>query len=319
MNDEELLRLRRVPPGMHYVSVEQSARWRALAAAHSPAGEQSVQVAYSELFARVAEEFAGQALELIALGAGSGEKELQLVRLLKAKGCSLRIGAVDVSESLVLETVEKLEGEAGADAPACAVVGDFLTIDSSQFSGDTIGSTRLFTAFGLSPNIRPCDFFRSISRMLREGDRALLSANLWPGGDRLSAESEVLAQYDNAETRHWLGCLFEEWGMPEDEIPTLEFSIGDIGAIAAVVATMNWPGSGAIPPGGAEALPTVAREWRRGERIEVFSSLRYTLEDFSAKAQQAGLSVRHAIASDCGREAVFSTVKSGRSRGTAFR
>lgn len=315
MSDEELLRQRRIPPGMHYVSAEQSDLWRALAAAHSPAGEPSVQAAYAESFARVAEEFAGKALQLIALGAGCGEKEAQLVRLLKGKGCSLQISAVDVSESLARETVEKLSAEAGADTLARAVVGDFLTFDDRRFSADGIGSARLVTAFGLSPNVRPGEFFRGVSRLLRDGDRCLLSANLWPVGDRISAESEVLAQYDNPETRRWLGALFEQWGIAEDEIPTLEFSIGDFEAIAAVIATLKWPGRGVIPQGGAGPAPPVARQWRKGERIEVFSSLRYTLENFFVKAQQTGLSVQHSIASQCGREAVYSVLKSASSQG----
>lgn len=303
MNEEELLRRRCIPPRLHYVSDAQSDLWRALAAAHSPAGGESVQAAYAELFARVGDDLAGTAQQLITLGAGSGAKERELLRALNAAGCSLQITAVDVSESLAVETADKLSG--GESEAARAVVGDFLSLDVGINIDGADEVPRLFTAFGLSPNIRPGEFFSALARLLRPGDRALLSANLWPNAEEAAAEREVLAQYDNEETRRWLGRLFKEWGMPDDHCPDLEFSIGSIEGVAAVIANAEWPDPASWDCSEFTPAPAQVREWRRGEPIEVFYSLRYTIESFSAQVHSAGLSVQHSVASQCGREAVF--------------
>ncbi len=290
------MRQRCIPPGWHYVSAQQSELWRELAAAHSPASEESVLAAYAEMFARVAAESAGKALHLITLGAGSGEKERELVSLLRAAGCSLRITAVDISESLARETADKLS--AGGVTNAQAVVGDFRVIDIEQF--DDEAGPRLFTAFGLSPNTKPGEFFHAISRLLGHGDQAMISANLWPKGQ--AAEAEVLAQYDNPQTRRWLGRLFREWGLPDEACPALDFSIGEIEGIAAVIAATEWPEKCATQ---FAQLPAAVGEWSEGDSVDVFFSLRYTMELFSKHARDHGLSVRRRSASGCGREGVF--------------
>ncbi len=106
----------------------------------------------------------------------------------------------------------------------------------------------------------------------------MLSANLWPKGE--AAEAEVLAQYDNPETRRWLGQLFCEYGLSEAACQALDFSIDDIEGMAAVIAAMKWPG----PEKGSTQfaqVPAAVREWSEGDSVEVFFSLHYTMELFS--------------------------------------
>lgn len=300
---------RRIPPGLHYVTDQQSDLWRAVAAAHSPAAEASVLSAYAEVFEKVARQLAEEPLHLVGLGAGSGAKELRLADALLGAGCDLlRFTAVDVSESLAGETAQRFE-RAG-DWPCRALVVDFLELDSLRRKLEKTDEEvrRVFTAFGLSPNLRPGDFFPNLVRVLdrgrRRGDVALISANLWPeGGD---AEPVVLAQYDNGETRRWLEQLFVEWGMDREGLPLLDFSIGEIDGVRAVKVTTEWPGG---EWRSSTAVPPPPSEWRPGECVEMFFSMRYTMRGFSDLAKEAGLEVRMAARSECGREAVFAVAR----------
>jgi hypothetical protein len=57
--------------------------------------------------------------------------------------------------------------------------------------------------------------------------------------------------------------------------------------------------------------------WRRGDRIEVFFSLRYTPETVGHRASDAGLEVVESRVSQCGREGLFSLRQTGTGTGAA--
>lgn len=267
--------VQKIPPSWHYVSEKQGALWRAVAAAHAPSGEADDPVAraYEEMFETSASELSGTKIHLFGMGAGSGQKERRYAARLTRAGCEVDFTAVDVSDDLATEAARQLGGV--IEGKAEVLVGDFREANLlTQRLPALLGTrTALFTGFGLSPNLPPEDFFPNVRRLLAAGNRAegfaMVSANLWP--DTIEAEPELMAQYDNAETRQWLGQLFLEWGLPQGDVPELNFCIGEVDGVAAVQAIAVWPHLDADALGMA---PAIVRSWRPGERIEVFSSLR---------------------------------------------
>ena len=304
---------RKIPPDWHYVSERQSELWRSVAAVHAPSGEDEdpVAQAYQEMFEETAAELSGNKIHLVGLGAGSGQKERRFAQAIKTAGCAVDFTAVDVSEALASEAVRQLAEM--IDGNTEVLVGDLRQAEilSRRLSESASERRPVFTGFGLSPNMLPNEFFGSVRRLLGAGKRgngiALVSANLWPSGS--DAERDLLRQYDNDETRQWLGQLFVEWGLAGEDFPKLEFGIGEVDGIATVQVFATWPDLGdAI----LYAAPLLVKDWKSGDRIEVFSSLRYRSDQFAECAKIAGMQVQGFRSSSCGREAIFSLVESDR-------
>ena len=295
----------KIPPDWHYVSEKQSELWRAVAAAHAPSGgeDDPVARAYQEMFDETAAELAGGDIHLVGIGAGSGQKERRLAQAMAKAGCDVAFTAVDVSEALAAEAVRNLNGVISGKSEA--LVADFREVAtlSGELPVASAARRRVFTGFGLSPNLLPDEFFPNIRHLVGRGGegQALVSANLWPKAS--DPETELLVQYANDETRRWLSRLFVEWGFERVGVPELEFTTGEVDGISAVQVFAIWPDlSGEI----LKDLPAVVRTWRTGDRIEVFSSLRYSVENFVERTERTGMLIRSVRASSCGREAVFS-------------
>jgi hypothetical protein len=295
--------VRKIPPDWHYVSATQSELWRAVAAAHAPSSEDGdpVAVAYGEIFDETATALSGSQVHLVGMGAGAGQKERKFAQALGRAGCDVEFTAVDVSEALAFEAARGV-GEVIAGKTQ-VMVGDFREAGAflPRLADSSDGRRQVFTGFGLSPNLHPDEFFPKVRCLLDADDgAALVSANLWPAGS--DAQRELLSQYDNPETRRWLGQLFVEWEVTEAEVPELEFSVGETDGVAAVQAFATWPELGKRL---LESAPSMVEGWRSGDRIEVFSSLRYTTDNFAQRAEVAGMLVQTSRSSTCGREAIF--------------
>lgn len=130
----------------------------------------------------------------IALGCADGVKESLLLGRLPPPTFLL---AADTNLSLARRAARRLPARKKA----------FRKIDLSRsfpaFHAPP-SAPRLFTLFGVLPNLNPLPLLRRLTRVMRWGDFLLFSTNLAPGTSGFHGARQVLSQYDNLPTRRWL-------------------------------------------------------------------------------------------------------------------
>ena len=108
---------------------------------------------------------------LIALGCANGTKEALLLKRLPKPSYLL---AADTNRSLARKAARRLPADKNT----------FLKIDLTKplpaFHFPT-STPRLFTLFGVLPNLDPLPLLRRLARLMNRGDLLLFSANLAPG------------------------------------------------------------------------------------------------------------------------------------------
>ncbi len=278
----------RLDPKLLYVSDRQAALWREVFLRHSPIhGNPEFARIYREAFALTADRLAGKSVHFVGLGCGTGLKEAQLSRCLRERGCEVDFSAIDVSRELVEEAARQV-AETGASAPR-HLVCDLAEIDFLKKWLDSAShkAPRLFTFFGLVPNLEPAFVVRLWREILRPGDVCLVSVHLAPvsdGVDLASAMARVLPQYDNAETRAWLAAAREELRLhPIMGEPRV--IIGKHESIPCFRGVASWQ-----PEERREDhLPKVVAH--PGDDFVLFQSLRYTPSQFDELLRGQGLSV----------------------------
>ena len=117
----------RVDNRFHYVDDLAAARWRALAAAHSPARDDADGlVAYERAAATAIRALPPGPVHVVGLACGDGVKERRLLGAMAATGrTGLAATPVDVSVPLVTAAAEAMGAVPGVDA-AHAVAADLL-------------------------------------------------------------------------------------------------------------------------------------------------------------------------------------------------
>jgi hypothetical protein len=167
---------------------------------------------------------------------------------------------------------------------------------------------RLVTCFGVLPNLEPEVIGRQLSSVVRAGDLLGLSANLAPGPDYRRGTESVLPQYDNPPTREWLTGILREVGIGETD-GDLRFD---------VEPTPGQPGLLRI---GADFVFKRARTvqidthffaFETGDRLQVFFSCRYTVEQIRGWLATWGITLLESWLAEGGEEGVFVC---GRERG----
>ena len=159
---------------------------------------------------------------------------------------------------------------------------------------------RLFTCFGVIPNLDGQSFPRYLGRLPGWGDGLLLSANLSPQG--LKADRAlILPQYDNPPAHRWYEGALEALGVPN----------------GAAVLTV---GAERLNPGGSAWRVVVEAAFRervalnalgkalilpRGARLEVFFSNRFTAPAFRKVLAGAGLTCEREWIHPSGEEGLF--------------
>ncbi len=296
------LQANRIDPKLLYVTPRQAELWRQVFLRHSPIhGNPEFARIYRDSFARIAATMARGKVWLVGLGCGTGRKEAELCARLKAEGSEVIFSAIDVSRDLVAESAEKLIA-AGAE-PRRSLVCDLAETDflAGWLGRATEALPRLFTFFGLVPNLAPSAVTRLFRAVLRPGDVLLASAHLAPVGDGvdLSAAMEsVLPQYDNPETQAWLEAALEHWGL-RDRVDAPAMSIGEIEGIPAFVALAKWKSSAPFEKGGHRIAP------KMDEPLRVFHSLRYTPTLFEQRLRSEGFQVELLAQTACREEAIW--------------
>ncbi|MFM9163984.1 MAG: hypothetical protein ACKOQ0_01290 [Solirubrobacterales bacterium] len=282
----------------HYVSARQARLWREIAAAFSPARDEADGVrAYDAVNGLVADRVAGAGAHVIGLGCGDGAKERRLLDALAGTG-PLTATPVDVSLPLVQVAVDRLAGAAGT-ALGRPVVCDLglAAADLPAMVGEAPGP-RVVTLYGILPGMEAFAAMAAALSLLRPGDLLAVSANLLPEGD--GALEAVTAQYDNEQTRSWLGALVEDAGLRpgQADVRIGELSEPGTGAVAAVGA---W-----LEPREEVELVLEAGEVRLepGSPVRLLRSARHTPEGLEAIVLAAGLELLALEVSPTGEEGV---------------
>jgi len=131
---------------------------------------------------------------LIALGCAEGAKEALLLRKFPPPAFLL---AADTNLALARRAARRLPG---IRKVACRI--DLSSHLPSSLS--RLPRPRLFTLFGVLPNLDPLPLLRRLARRMKPEDLLLFSANLAPGKSGGAGARKVLPQYDNLPTRRWL-------------------------------------------------------------------------------------------------------------------
>jgi L-histidine N-alpha-methyltransferase len=295
------LRTRKVNHKFHYDSVKQTQKWLALHEAYSPARkDRGCLSAYSHAFAAVAHQIPARQIQVIGLGCGGGQKDVQLLRTLRKAGRDISYVACDVSAAMTLVARKAAMAVVPGDK-CCPFVCDLATgKDLRESLPKPKGRAhRIITFFGMIPNFEPRLILPRLAGLLNTGDTLLFSANLAPGKDYSVGMEKILPQYSNTLTSDWLMTFLYDLGV-EKRDGKLRFSIedGEMG-LKRVVARFHF---------SKRRATTIEEEifsFAAGESIQLFFSYRYTPELVRAVLAEFRLQVEDQWITKSQEEGVF--------------
>ena len=297
------LRTRRVNHKFHYDSVKQTQKWLALHEAHSPARrDENCLATYDEAFLAAAKKIKARQVHVLGLGCGGGQKDTQLLGLLKARGKEIFYTPCDVSTAMVL--VARQTALAVLPEKKCfPLVCDLATakdLPAALNSRLTPHASRLITFFGMIPNFAPQEILPKLASLVRPQDWLLFSANLAPGKNYAADVKKVLPQYDNALTRDWLLTFLTDLGI-ECGDGQLLFQIKDDAAngLKRISADFHFTRSRRIK------IESETFNFSAGESIRLFFSYRYTPERVRKILVRHGLEVCEQWIAQSDEEGVF--------------
>lgn len=301
------LRAGQIDPKFLYATPEQAELWKRVFLRHSPTSPinrnpEFVRI-YDEAFARMAGETDSSRIFLVGLGGGTGLKEAALCARLMQAGREVVFSAIDISRDLVMEASMKVAG-AGAVVER-GLICDLAQIAflSSWLEARAVEAPRLFTFFGLFPNLPPTMVMRLFRALLRPGDAILASAHLVPAEiDDAEAVSvgmaKVLPQYDNPETRDWLAAALKKWQL-QDRVTAPEITVGEVEGIPAFVGLAHWTHAEPFERWGERFEPQVS------DPLRLFHSLRYTPVRLEALLRGEGFAAQQLAITSCREEAIW--------------
>ncbi len=297
------LRTRRVNHKFHYDSIKQTQKWLALHEAHSPARyDENCLTTYDAAFAAAAKKIKAKSVHVIGLGCGGGQKDTQLLTLLKADGKKVCYTPCDVSTAMVL--VAWQAALAVLPATKCfPFVCDLATAnDLAEIFAESLAprAPRLITFFGMIPNFAPQEILPKLAALVRPQDWLLFSANLAPGKNYAAGVNKVLPQYDNALTRDWLLTFLTDLGIERCD-GELIFKLKNDAAngLKRITADFNFTRPRRIE------IENEVFDFRAGETIQLFFSYRYTPARVGKILSHHGLKVHEEWIAQSGEEGVF--------------
>lgn len=295
------LRLGRVPPKFLYDGDRQTQKWLAVHRAHSPSRtDAGVQSIYDRSFDESLSQAAGGSICLIGLGCGGGQKDTRYLAKLKSIGSTINYVPCDVSQAMTRVAREAAAAELPLERIHPLVCDLANAPDLGQVL-DTIVSPetkRVFTFFGMIPNLEPDVVLPRLAELLLEGDQLLLSANLAPGDDYRSGVETVLLQYDNAETRDWLMSFLVELGVPAPA-GRLRFGIEEIDGLLRIVADFVFSEALELSVGGELC------EFAAGRALRLFFSYRHTEQTLAMRLAKHSLAIAASQIDSSAEEGVF--------------
>ncbi len=303
------LNTRRMNHAFHYQSPKQTRRWLRLHEAYSPARrDESADLSYHMAVEKAAAELGdAQAVDVLSLGCGGGQKDVAILRsLLRGPHpCDAAYLPSDVSVGLTLVARDAARADAGLAPEACRpLVLDLETVaDWNAAFGEVLrpGARRIVAFFGMMPNFPPGRVLSRLAGLIGPNDLLLVSANLAPGTDYAAGVREVLPLYENALTAEWLQTSLLDLGAERGD-GRVEFQLADCpegSGLIRIEADYVFERSC--------VLATAGREWcfKPGDRFGLFYSYRHTPERVAAQFAEVGLAVSAQWTNDGGDEGVF--------------
>jgi len=263
------LRTRRVNHKFHYDSVKQTQKWLVLHQKYSPSrNDADCRTIYENGFEAAAAKIKSKCVHVIGLGCGGGQKDTQLLKLLKARGRQIFYTPCDVTAR---QTALAVLPEKNCFPLVCdlATADDLHAVFRARPSAL---APRLLTFFGMIPNFEPQTILPKLASLIRPQDFLLFSANLAPGADYAAGMKRILPQYDNALTRDWLMTFLLDLSV-ERRDGKLRFAIesGRFG-LKRIVARFHFARPRRI------GIEDEAFKFKADDSIQLFFSYRYTPE-----------------------------------------
>ncbi|MEN9675029.1 MAG: hypothetical protein RIS76_925 [Verrucomicrobiota bacterium] len=304
----ESLRTREMNHKFHYDTPRQALRWLRLHEAFSPARtDPNCHQIYHQAFAAAAARLReATEIQVISLGCGGGQKDAQLLEVLRQDlpGRRLHYVPADVSPSLTLVSRDAAMAT-GLTAEDCVplVLDLGATADWRAALEPALrpSAQRVICFFGMLPNFAPSTALTRLAALVRPDDLLLFSANLAPGADYAAGVERIRPLYDNALTREWLWTVLQDLGA----------EAGDGGMTFRVAPCPE--GSGLLR---IEAVVTFARpcrlqvegeffDYATGTEFRLFYSYRHTPERLRILCDANGLTLTGQWENGSGEEGVF--------------
>lgn len=298
----ESLRLRRINHKFHYDSIKQTNKWLALHEACSPARYDADCLAtYDRAFRDAAAKVRAREVHVVGLGCGGGQKDVRLLKLLKARGKTVAYSPSDVSVAMTLVARRKALKVVSSEKCFPLVCDLATTNDVAALLANHLPSRapRLVTFFGMIPNFEPDEILPQLAKSIRRQDTLLFSANLAPGRDYAAGVKKILPQYDNELTREWLLAFLFDLGV-ERGGGELRFGVDrGTNSLLRVVARFSFRQRCAVQVEGEKF------SFRRGDNVRLFFSYRYTPDRVRQQLLKYGLRVDDQWISKSAEEGVF--------------
>ena len=297
----DALRLGQVPPRFLYDGDRQTQKWLAVHRAHSPSRvDVGVQSIYEQAFDASLGQAAGEPVCLVGLGCGGGQKDTSYLAKLKSIYSTIDYVPCDVSQAMVKVARKAAAAELSlkrihplvcdlANAPDLVQLLDAIV--SPQIR-------RVFTFFGMIPNLEPDVILPHLAATLRDGNLLLLSANLAPGDDYRRGVEAILPQYDNTETCDWLLSFMEGLGVPPPA-GQLRFWIEEVDGLLRIIANFDFIETHKL------SVPGESIEFAAGRSLRLFFSYRHTVQTLAKCLAKHGLDVVGSQIDFSGEEGVF--------------
>ncbi|HEX4341912.1 MAG TPA: L-histidine N(alpha)-methyltransferase [Verrucomicrobiae bacterium] len=299
------LRTRRVSHKFHYDSLKQTQKWLALHHAYSPSEKDtSSERAYAHAFAFATKAVRAKQVQVLGLCCGDGNKEKQLIRALKAEEKQVSYVPSDSSVVMALTAYDAAlpfvpasrchplvcDLQAAADLPE--VIKRFWVAAAQR---------RIVTLFGTIHNYPPPLIAGRLAGLIGKQDLLLVGANMAPAADYSRAVRRIAKQYDNELTHDWLNTFLFDLGITardgaaETVVERCPFRSG----LLRIAIYFRFARAGSVKVG-----EQIFR-FRRGQRVRLFFSYRYTPELLAKLFHREKINVLKQWVSASGEEGVF--------------
>ena len=298
------LKANRLDPKLLYVTSRQAALWREVSKKHSPVnGNPEFARIYHEACEKTVEHVPPGKVHIVGLGPGRGVKEAQLAAGLRVAGRKVNFTAIDVSRDLTEESAGWVATMGGVESRR-HLVCDLAELDYIQqwLDAGERDSRRVYTFFGMVPNLEPAFVAKLLNKLLRPGDLLLASVHLAPVDEHVdvaTAMKLILPQYDNPETLAWLREAMEHWKLKQ-MMGTPWITRSEQMKIPCILGLASWKSLQAFSP-SASAAGTPSEV-----AFQLFHSLRYTPKLFTHLLQVAGVRGEMLAMTACREEAIWS-------------
>ena len=299
------LRSRKINHKFHYDSVKQTQKWLALHQIYSPSrNDKDCRAIYENSFEAAASQIKSKSVHVIGLGCGGGQKDTRLLKLLKSRGREIFYTPCDVSAAMVL-TARQTALTVLSEKNCFPFVCDLATANDLSVALATRHPS-LVTFLGMIPNFEPQEILPKLASLIRPKDFLLFSANLAPGKNYAVGLEKVFPQYDNPPTRDWLMAFLLDLGV-EKRDGELSFEIETVKAagLKRIAADFHFKHAREI------GIENEIFCFKRGEKISLFFSYRYTPERISVILAEYKLEVCEKWITQSEEEGVFLCRRTG--------